>query len=407
MHDSSPSGKERLNVSILYVEDEENIRQVLAKILLRKFKEVVTASNGLEGLERYMENKPDIVITDIRMPEMSGIEMSRRIRAIDPDALIVITTAFTDVEHFLDAINLGINRFILKPIDAEKLEESIYELVQTVNKRQDFKNVNQLLNEYKKAVDSSAIVSKTNKRGIITYVNEAFCHISGYSQEELLGKPHNIVRHPITPKQVFKEMWETILAGKIWKGTVQNKKKDGSHYTVEATIVPILDAKGEIVEFIAIRYDITELLEIQKEMERYRVKQLTQSVQKASELRLETLLSALPHPSFIIDSEDTIIAFNHHSEALFDLYGHKGWLEKLKKGSLDFKELADSEESLFLSPIDWKHLILELEPQESKKLLLAIPSPSSRYILGLSRLQGETRERLLLTLTPFNPEEAS
>lgn len=124
-----------------------------------------------------------------------------------------------------------------------------------------------LLNEYKNAVDRSSIVSKTDKHGRITYVNDKFCAISGYTRKELLGKPHSIVRHKDMPKSVFKEMWETILAKQAWSGIVQNRKKDGSPYTVEVTINPILNEKGEIEEFIAIRNDITEIIQLHKEIE--------------------------------------------------------------------------------------------------------------------------------------------
>jgi len=123
-----------------------------------------------------------------------------------------------------------------------------------------FENANKILSEYKKAVDASAIVSKTNKFGIITYINDQFIKISGYNKDELIGVNHNIVRHPDMPKKVFKKMWDTILDGKIWHGQVKNRKKDGTPYYVHATIVPIIDNQGNIVEFLALRYDITELI---------------------------------------------------------------------------------------------------------------------------------------------------
>ncbi len=124
-----------------------------------------------------------------------------------------------------------------------------------------------LLQQYKNAVDRSSIVSKTDKGGRITYANDKFCEISGYAKEELVGKPHNIVRHPDVPKAVFKEMWETILAKKAWNGIVKNRKKNGDYYIVEATINPILDQNGKIEEFIAIRNDITEVVKLHEELE--------------------------------------------------------------------------------------------------------------------------------------------
>jgi PAS domain S-box-containing protein len=128
------------------------------------------------------------------------------------------------------------------------------------------KNI-KLLDEYKNAVDRSSIVSKTDKHGKITYVNDKFCNISGYSATELLGKPHSIVRHPEMQKAAFKDMWDTILDKKPWYGIVKNRKKDGNSYTVEVTINPILDQHGKIEEFIAIRNDITDVLTLHEELE--------------------------------------------------------------------------------------------------------------------------------------------
>jgi len=124
-----------------------------------------------------------------------------------------------------------------------------------------------LLNEYKNAVDRSSIVSKTDPKGRITYTNDKFCAISGYSREELIGKPHSIVRHPDMPKSAFKNMWSTILAKKPWFGIVKNRTKDGGEYIVEVTINPILNHNGEIEEFIAIRNDVTNVVKLHEDLE--------------------------------------------------------------------------------------------------------------------------------------------
>lgn len=131
------------------------------------------------------------------------------------------------------------------------------------NYRDDHSN---LLNEYKKAVDLSNIVSKTNPKGIITYVNDKFCEVSGYKREELIGKPHNIVRHPIMPSRIYKELWDTIKEKKTWNGLITNIQKDGKSYTVYSTIVPILDIDGDIVEYIAIRHDVTEFEQAKEQL---------------------------------------------------------------------------------------------------------------------------------------------
>jgi len=132
-----------------------------------------------------------------------------------------------------------------------------------------------LLEQYKSTVDRSFIVSKTDANGIITYVNDEFCNITGYSREELLGKPQNIIRHPDMPKEYFKNLWHTIRDLKQpWFGEVKNRKKDGSFYWVKAIINPIMDNSGNIVEYIGIRTDITQ----QKKIAQYFEEQLMISV---------------------------------------------------------------------------------------------------------------------------------
>lgn len=136
------------------------------------------------------------------------------------------------------------------------------------------KNIS-FLDGYKTAIDKSSIVSKTDLKGIITYANDMFCEVSGYTREELVGSSHNIVRHPDVPKSAFKEMWETIQSKQIWKGIVKNRRKDGSSYIVNATIIPILDNKGDIIEYMAIRHDITELETSKEELKKQRIDLLT------------------------------------------------------------------------------------------------------------------------------------
>jgi len=124
-----------------------------------------------------------------------------------------------------------------------------------------------LLQEYKDAVDRSSIVTKTDTNGIITYANDRFCAISGYTRDELIGTPHNIVRHPNTPHELYEEMWRNIMQGFPWQGVLKNKNKYGSFYWADTTINPILDHHGKIEEYIAIRSDVTEAILLHEELE--------------------------------------------------------------------------------------------------------------------------------------------
>lgn len=114
------------------------------------------------------------------------------------------------------------------------------------------------LKNFLSVVDDYVITSITDTRGIITDVSNAFCEISGYIAEELIGQPHNFVRHEDTPPAIFENMWSTISSGNMWQGEVKNRRKNGDFYWVVSTIFPRFDEEHKIVGYISLRQDITD-----------------------------------------------------------------------------------------------------------------------------------------------------
>ena len=248
------------NIKILYVEDDNSVIQFV-KILFKKhaITDVMYAQNGKIALDLYKTEKFDVVITDMMMPVMDGFELIREIKNINPDQLLMMVTGLEDKQDFIRAIELRVNFFLEKPIKPKKFKQALDDINNLVKQKKDLELSNLLLNQYKQAIDSGAILSKTDLNGVITYANDQFCRISKYTCEELIGQPHNIVRHPGMPNEAFEDMWKTIKLKKNWTGIVKNRAKDGTEYVVDTLIVPLLDVNNNITEYMGIRHDITQL----------------------------------------------------------------------------------------------------------------------------------------------------
>lgn len=284
------------SLNILYVEDDEDIAKTIISYLSKLFKEVVYAPNGEEGLDLYKQGQYDIVITDINMPKMSGLEMATKIKEINNNQNIIIISAYSDVENFVTSIELGIDGYIIKPTKYNEMNSILYKLSNKIknsyensinNEQQQFlmehitqKNI--LLRQYTEVIDKVAIVSKTDLKGVITYANDFFCEVSGYTKDEIIGKTHNIVRHEDMVKAVYADLWKTIQDGNMWEGTIKNKAKNGEPYFVHSTIFPIFDDKNNISEYIGIRF-LTTKEEMEKREFKKKVRSSYQEYKKSNQ----------------------------------------------------------------------------------------------------------------------------
>ncbi|WP_291728663.1 PAS domain-containing protein [Bernardetia sp.] len=167
--------------------------------------------------------------------------------------------------------------------------------------------------EYQKAaLDEAAIVGVTDVRGNIVYVNDKFCEVSQYNREELMGQNHRMVKSDVHPPEVFEEMWATIYSGKVWRGEVCNKKKDGSLYWVYTTIIPFLNEIGKPFRYQAIRFEITERKRMEEQIIKYnehlealveeRTEELTQQTENLHQanIKLSTINKKIKKKSIAI-----------------------------------------------------------------------------------------------------------
>ena len=200
---------------------------------------------------------------------------------------------------------LGIHYTIMSMRRTKEHEKIKINLEKEINERtKELQKSIKILNQYKNAVDSSSIVSKTDKYGKITFVNDEFCRVSKYTKEELIGKNHNIIRHEDMPKEIFKDLWETIKSKQIWKGQIKNRAKDGTSYYVASTIAPILNLDDEIEEYLAIRLDVSEIVEGQLKAKRADEAKSTFLANMSHEIR--TPLNAIIGFSELLDKSQNL-----------------------------------------------------------------------------------------------------
>ena len=253
------------NMNLLYVEDNAENRQSTSNVLSIIFDNVIIAVDGQDGLNKFKENNIDLIITDINMPNLNGIEMIKEIKKIDRNCDFIFLSANDDRKILLECIPLQANGFLVKPLDFEELISLIEEIIEKIQLLHESKNNEYYNEQYLALIDKNNIISKTNTNGEITYVNDNFCKISGYKREELLHKTHRVIRHFENPDELYEDIWNTIkVKEKVWEGVLKNKSKSGSTYYIKTIITPIRNIKGEIVEYITIRSNLNSSVDDKK-----------------------------------------------------------------------------------------------------------------------------------------------
>lgn len=250
-----------IGFNVLVIDDSTLLRKHIEMVLEVRNYTVLQAGSAQEGLNVLKSESVDLIILDLELPDMHGSEVLHLIKN-DPTVFMIpvmILSGTNNPELVSSVLKGGAADFIQKPFNVEEFVLKIDLWSQLTNSAGTIHYLQQLVKEYKNAIDQCAIVSITDPKGILTHVNDMFCKVSGYSEEELIGRPHNIVRHPDMPDTVFEELWKTIEDKKTWSGRLKNKKKNAESYTTDTVITPIVDTCGNIIEYIATyRVDSTD-----------------------------------------------------------------------------------------------------------------------------------------------------
>jgi PAS domain S-box-containing protein len=250
---------------VLLVDDDPLLLEVHAAVLRSAGMEVQMLSQPLQIMEVLASFVPDVLVLDVYMPDATGPELAAVLRERDEylHLPILFLSAETDMTQQLLALNLGGDDFLVKPVQPDYLVSAV--TARARRARQSLAIQQRLeITLYERerehlALDHHAIVSIADAAGNITYVNDKFCEISGYTRGELLGENHRIVKSAEHPPEFFQNLWLTISSGTVWQGEVCNRRKDGSLYWVESTITPFLDGEGIPYQYVSMRTDITHM----------------------------------------------------------------------------------------------------------------------------------------------------
>jgi len=254
-------------MKLLYIEDNELVRNSTIQIYNDLFLEIIPANNGEDGLEKFYDHEIDIIISDINMPRLNGLEMAETIRKFDSEIPILLLSAHSETNYFTKSIHLNIDGYMLKPLQINDLLETLGKIVKKIKFQEEYNNNLLFLKQYQELTDSNTSVSKTDTKGTIIYVNDEFCKVSGFTEEELIGNKHNIIRHPDNPTSMYVDMWHTIKHQKSpWTGVIRNLSKNGEIFYANTMIRPILDNNNDIVEYISIKTNITDVMSPKKQL---------------------------------------------------------------------------------------------------------------------------------------------
>lgn len=368
-------------IRVLFIENDKDYQEKLGTFLKDNFDNLEICRDAEEGYLKFQESlsdfrKFDLIISEINLPAMNGLELLQMIRALDNEVSCIFITNSFESELMIKAINLNVQDYILKSFNLKIIDNKLQMICKDILYKKKYELQKNQMKSYMEILNQEALVSKTDLNGKIIFANDGFCEVSGFSRDELMGKSHNIVRHPDISKDLFKDMWTTIKNAKLWVGTLKNLAKDGTTYFINMKIIPIFDLTGKnIVEFMAVRFLVTESEIKKREFQKNYIEQISNYKNKINLInkdRDDLLKKILSLEQKYINLEERNKTFEKRKKDLqFQLSAYeKNSLELDKIELMTKKDKNKQFEEIYKSLNSFKNINSKLEKESNSLRLL-------------------------------------
>lgn len=238
--------EESHDISLLYVEDQPESREFLAKAFRHRYPEleVHVEENAEKGLEFFRRYRPEIVITDISLPVKNGIQLAAEVRKLQAETEIIALTAYSDSEYLLDAIGIGINHYILKPVELDRLFGVVDTSLARIRISRKVRHQYTIIRKLSQAIEQSPLgIMITDAAGVVEYANRELSAMTGFDRDELVGYPLFAGEVPHLPRSVHGDVRRTLTGGNRWSGEIENVRK-GVTFTGNPFLSPRSTTKG-------------------------------------------------------------------------------------------------------------------------------------------------------------------
>lgn len=335
---SAPEGN-LARLAVLYVEDDDEIREQLAQFLRRRVGRLYTAENGRQGLDAWHRYHPDIVVSDIRMPEMDGLEMADRIKNDSASAPIILTSAFSDTAYLLRSIDIGIDKYVLKPVRTEALETALHRVAQTVRTQSDLKLAATVFENVSEAI----LVADAHGRLIAA--NPAFERLTGRARDAALGCEVSALLDGESADAA--RAWTELGRTGTGRREITVTRKDRSTFTGWMSADTVRRPDGDPVYQVFVLADISERKAAEETLRRMnealeaRVRERTASLEQANR-ELESFSYSVSHdlraPLRGIEGYTRLLE-DGFSDRLDDL--GRGHLQRIRSSTQRMQHLID------------------------------------------------------------------